>query len=510
MDQQYIFLFILDAVRKDHLSLYGYPRKTSPNIDKLAKQSDVYNWTFAPSSYTLTSVPSILTSKYPIELSNMFIGGEFNEKDFENLINLKKQGYKTAMFTANIVTSHFQTNLNKFFDYFWDELTKKETNRDLFFQKAEVVMKEVKNFVEKNKKEKLFVVIHLMEAHGPYTPWIDSIFKGDKIYKKDRRKIDRLVNDMFSGVGWEMIKKYKIMPKYQALNLIENNGVIEDFNPNVNEYIAKYDMGIYLMDKELGNFFDFLEKHNVFNKSKVIITADHGEIMGEENIFFIHGSMTHPVLTNVPLIIKNPKQNKHTTINDNFSLTWLFKEKESQNLKDVLIFHPQNFSLVDGDLYINIHNAKLSHNGAKFQNLFTTNDFNFEDIIENFSQIQNDIKINFYQKNKKTLSFKRVKKQYDLKKILYLFLEIQRYNFKNLKSKINDYFQSQLQQQSYIKNLEDQINNKQSQIKNLETQIKQLQDHAKNLETQLNAIKSAKFFKFWQGYCAIRKKIIRK
>ena len=80
---QYIFLFILDAVRKDHLSLYGYPRTTSPNIDKLANQADVYNWAFAPSSYTLASIPSILAGKYPIELSNMFTGGEFNEKDFE-------------------------------------------------------------------------------------------------------------------------------------------------------------------------------------------------------------------------------------------------------------------------------------------------------------------------------------------------------------------------------------------------------------------------------------------
>jgi hypothetical protein len=494
---QYIFLFILDAVRKDHLSLYGYPRKTSPNIDKLARQSDVYNWAFAPSSYTLASVTSILAGIYPIELSNMFTGGKFNEKDFESLTNLKKQGYKTAMFTANIVTSHYQTNLNKFFDYFWDNLTEKELNRtDILFQKAEAVMKEVKDFVQKNKKEKLFIVIHLMEAHGPYTPWIKSIFKGDEIYKKDKRKIERLVNDALSNISWEMVEKYKIMPKYQALNLIETNGIIEDFNPNINKYIAKYDMGIYLMDKELGNFFDLLKKKNIFDKSKVIITADHGEIMGEENIFFIHGSLTHPILANIPLIIKNPKQNKNSVINNNFSLTWLLKKKESKNLKDVFVFHPQSFSFLDDDLYVNIHNAQFSHNGAKFQNLFITNELNFEEVIDNFSAIQNDLKINFYQKDSKTLLFKKIKKQYDLKKILSLFLEIQKYNFKNLKLKvINDL--------KKIQEYEKSINNLQSQLQNQ-------QSHIQNLETQLNTIKSSKFFKLWQAYCRIRDKILRK
>ncbi len=75
------------------------------------------------------------------------------------------------MFTANIVTSHYQTNLDKFFDFFWDNLTEKELNRkDILYQKAEAVLKEVANFINKNKDEKLLIVIHLMEAHGPYTP----------------------------------------------------------------------------------------------------------------------------------------------------------------------------------------------------------------------------------------------------------------------------------------------------------------------------------------------------
>ncbi|MGB9707498.1 MAG: sulfatase-like hydrolase/transferase, partial [Microgenomates group bacterium] len=483
LNPQYIFLFILDAVRKDHLSLYGYPRKTSPNIDKLAQQANIYQWAFAPSSYTLASVPSILAGKYPIELSNMFTANKFTVKDFENLLNLKKQGYKTAMFTANIVTSSKLTNLNEFFDFFWDNLTEKELNRkDILFQKANVVIKAVEDFILKNKKEKLFIVVHLMEAHGPYTPWVESIFKGDKIYKKDKRKIERVVNNMFSGANWELLKQYKIVPRYQLLNLVEApNGEIEDFNPNINEYIAKYDMGIYLMDKELGNFLQFLEKKEIFDKSKIIITADHGETMGEENIFFIHGSLTHPVLTNIPLIIKNFKQNKKNIINDNFSLIQILGNNES--LKDIYIFHPQTLSFLDNNFYINIHNSELSHNGALYQNIFATADFNFYQIIDNFIQLKQDIKIKIYKKDKKTLGFKEIKNHQHYiysRKIIDIFINLQRYNFKSLELKLDD----------QIRSLHSQLQQQQSHIQNLETQINQQQSHIQNLETQLNTIKS--------------------
>lgn len=80
---QYIFLFILDAVRKDHLSLYGYKRKTSPNIDKLAKQSDVYNWAISPNSYTHAAIPSTLTAKYSFEINNSFFSWQFSDNDFD-------------------------------------------------------------------------------------------------------------------------------------------------------------------------------------------------------------------------------------------------------------------------------------------------------------------------------------------------------------------------------------------------------------------------------------------
>src|SRR3990172_6120070 len=92
-----IFLFILDAVRKDHLGAYGYERNTTPYIDKFAKQATQYNWAFSPSSYTWSAVPSILTSKYPHKMLNSFRLPPAQE--YKIIKQIKAQGYKTAFFT---------------------------------------------------------------------------------------------------------------------------------------------------------------------------------------------------------------------------------------------------------------------------------------------------------------------------------------------------------------------------------------------------------------------------
>jgi len=60
-----VLLITLDAVRPDHLGCYGYPRSTSPNLDRLASEGMVFLHAYAPSSYTMESAPSLFTSTYP-------------------------------------------------------------------------------------------------------------------------------------------------------------------------------------------------------------------------------------------------------------------------------------------------------------------------------------------------------------------------------------------------------------------------------------------------------------
>ncbi|WP_457640688.1 sulfatase-like hydrolase/transferase [Persephonella sp.] len=495
-----IFLFILDAVRKDHLSLYGYKRKTSPNIDKLAQQADIYNWAFAPAPYTLASVPSILAGKYPVELSNRFTGRKFDWKDFKTLRLLKEKGYITAMFTANIVTSSHFTNLNEFFDYFWDDLTEKEINReDVLYQKADVVLEAVESFVSKNKKEKLFVVIHLMEAHGPYTPNIESIFKGDEIYKSDSRRITRVVSNMMENVTPKLLSRNKIVPEYQLLNVVRGpNGEIEDFERNVREYIAKYDMGIHLLDKNLGEFFNYLEKRGLFEKSKIIITSDHGEFLGEENIFFSHGIMCHPAIINVPLIIKSFRQKRKEELNNNYSLTQLLQDEvleRNRSINSGLVFsyHPKSASIIKGDLYLLVHNtASYSLESRMYEDLFPTQHKEVDEIFKNFSELRHMIQVKFYKKDSKKgflETFVLSGKLFE--SLIGVFLE-------NIVKPLSLIYRDRVSSVEYYRKAVERN-------KALKEEVRELEEEVESLEKELSSLLSSPFYKIWQTYCSLMK-----
>ncbi|MBW2554928.1 MAG: sulfatase-like hydrolase/transferase [Deltaproteobacteria bacterium] len=112
-----IVLITIDALRADHLSCYGYVRKTSPNIDKIADKGFIFKRAVAPSSYTVPSMASLFTSTYPTNHGVLY--GRLAEiypnvfKKFETNVNhvipdelttlaeiLKIHGYTTFIFAG--------------------------------------------------------------------------------------------------------------------------------------------------------------------------------------------------------------------------------------------------------------------------------------------------------------------------------------------------------------------------------------------------------------------------
>jgi hypothetical protein len=479
----HIFLFILDAVRKDHLSLYGYRRKTSPNIDKLAKQSEIYNWAISPSSYTHAAIPSILTGKYPFELSNPFYSWQFTKKEEQLLKKIKKQGYKIYLFTAHIASSSKNSNIYKLFDYVYEDLSQSETNRkEMLVGESKNIINQLISHFKKNKKNKTFYLIHLMEAHGPYKKNYESIFINDILFKQEKRRVERVVFDNLKQVD-ENVLKSKVIPRYQLYQpIIDENGNIEDFNPEIKYYVSHYDMGIYIQDKYLGLFFNFLKKINVFNQSLITITSDHGELIGEDNLFFSHGIYTHPSLINVPLIIKWPNQKKQIVNNNNFSNQYLipklfpnidFSQIISSYLsKDCyLSFNANSFSILKDEYLLMLHNGRFHFNGQKYDLFFPTWELNENEIIENYLKF--NIKPHFKIFKKSKYFFKetnRIESQ-EIKKFFEIFLNINKKIYQTIIEKnntqINDLKTKQIQ-------LEETINQKENQINQLKATLNKI------------------------------------
>ncbi|MDO8602527.1 MAG: sulfatase [Candidatus Omnitrophota bacterium] len=273
-----IILITIDAVRADHLSCYGYGRFTTPNIDKLAAGGALFLQAIAPSTDTYYSVPAIITSTY---------SHYHGIKDKRNaLVNplvptfaeiLSKNNYCTGLFSNGYSFSHIK-GVDRGFGTFVvngniaaDELT----NISLKWLKS----KGKRNFL---------LWIHYLEPHAPYTP----PFPYGTLYIKDKFNTnDKNISIGSSDKTWGGLK---IIPYIVAQNNITS----------VNYYISQYDGEIKFVDEQIGVLLDKLKVLKLDKNTLIVITADHGESLGEHNRYFQHGGMPFDALLHVPLVFK--------------------------------------------------------------------------------------------------------------------------------------------------------------------------------------------------------------
>ena len=118
-DSPNVVLIVLDTVRADRLSLYGYERRTSPNLERLARRGIRFDQARATAPWTLPSHASLFTGRLPHELGVQW--GTPLENRFTTLAEyLGSRGYATAGFVANTLFCSFDTGLDRGFTHYED------------------------------------------------------------------------------------------------------------------------------------------------------------------------------------------------------------------------------------------------------------------------------------------------------------------------------------------------------------------------------------------------------
>ena len=200
---------------------------------------------------------------------------------------LKRGGYRTAAFVGNPV---LRANMGyaRGFDVY--ERHTKNTGG------VATVNDGFKRWVRLPWSEPTFVWLHYMDPHGPYTPpaEFESLFVEDEWAQSDTRvSLDPAPEQM---VDPEV--PLGAVPGYQRLGDEDRVAV----------YVARYDAEIRYMDSALAEVLGLLQEHHVYDESVVIFTSDHGESLGEHDLFFEHGFFAYDPSLRVPLIIKLPGQ----------------------------------------------------------------------------------------------------------------------------------------------------------------------------------------------------------
>jgi arylsulfatase A-like enzyme len=318
-DRPNIILIVWDTVRRDHLSVYGYERPTTPNLAAFARQSMVYNRAEAVAPWTLPSHVSMFTGLYPrthgsINVPNPLgadkpMGHRSLSPQFPTLAEiLTSNGYRCGGVSANGAYAGKAVKIDRGFEYFNDlpnsngitvshfdllafitDLIKQHAPESLLhpfftgFPPADEVNRRAIRWVDKaaGTGRPFFLFLNFMDAHGPSYPPEELIhlfpgFQHDLLFlRSDGRLNDPAENEQEDALRREHL-------------------------------VSQYDAEIVFLDRMFQELLQHLQQRALLNKTIIILTSDHGDLFGEYHGIYGHRYDLYEGLLGIPLIIRYP------------------------------------------------------------------------------------------------------------------------------------------------------------------------------------------------------------
>jgi len=275
-----VMLIILDAASASHFSCYGYPRKTTPNIDEFSKKSILFTNAYTTQVSTRGSTSSLFTSLYPSvhNILNLLYKLPKAAKTLAEIF--QENGYETVMFTTNGNASE-QSGLRQGFKEY----------KELFHFSPEKVSEEIIKWLKGNGDKHFFLYAHYREPHAPF----NAPFELRK--KFNNSGLPTLINNSELIEG---IYRGTIIPDEKELSY----------------FISQYDANLNYVDQAIGRLMKFIFDNKLNEKTVIILTSDHGEAMGEHEGMFGHGRNLNKETIWIPLIVWVPFNDKNKRINE--------------------------------------------------------------------------------------------------------------------------------------------------------------------------------------------------
>ncbi len=277
-----VVLVSIDTLRADHLSLYGYPRGTTPHIDAFAAASMTYENAYATATFTTPSIVSMLTGLYPPAHGVRFLRQAIPPRLWTLPGYLRGLGWHTAAVVSNWVLKASTTGLSREFEVYDDQMTEPEPRRPEVLERtaAHTTDAAMRWLADRPRDAPFFLWVHYIDPHGPYVPPppYDARFVGSTTQSVRREKI----------------------PWYQRLGKTRDLG----------HYVDEYDGEIAYVDEHVGRLLLDLGRQGLLGDTLVILASDHGESLTDRHHgpphYFHHGHDVWEELARVPLIVYQP------------------------------------------------------------------------------------------------------------------------------------------------------------------------------------------------------------
>lgn len=290
-----VLVIVVDTLRADHLSTYGYARPTSPHLTQLAAQGTLFENAIAPSSWTLPVHASLLTGLYPeqhhVDSDGSLLGWDYPVLGDEFLA----RGYRTAAFSANTLLfcrrrgfgrgfihfeDDFQSLASSFAQTFYGDLIKHllfqlELKQDLFGRRsAQQINRHALRWIDSSHRP-FFVFLNYLDVHDPYRPPEPYLHRYTTMKNPGSRASEH----------WDW---------FEHLTPQQRQGAVD-----------AYDGAINYVDDQIQQLMGQLQRRGLARNTLVVVTSDHGESFGEHGLM-THGNALYRELIHVPLIFWAP------------------------------------------------------------------------------------------------------------------------------------------------------------------------------------------------------------
>lgn len=276
-----VLVICIDALRADHLGVYGATPSPSPSLDAFTKSAVVFENATSVASWTKPSVPSLLTGLYPEEHGVYDNSGKHVDTLASGAVPLASilaaGGYRTAAFVENDQLVKRFSGLDRGFSLYFDGAGHPAQIVDRFL-----------SWVGHDDAKPWFAYLHFLDPHFPYTP--DDFTMGPD--EAGRLKTRAWHWDL-RGVAWGMMRD-----RVNAGTLALDAAALADLE-------RLYSLEIHAVDAVVGRLLTLLEADGLLDRTMVIVTADHGEGFLEHGRLD-HGYGPYQELLHVPLVIRLP------------------------------------------------------------------------------------------------------------------------------------------------------------------------------------------------------------
>lgn len=277
-----IILISIDTLRADRLGYHGYPRPTSPFLDRLAARSMVFEQAVVNTHGTTPSHASMLSGLYQ---QTHRVGFDTDDLGLNLAIpptvRLLPEMLGSAGYTTIGVTDGGNIGRRFGFDRGFDRHDDRGGGIRRVLRRSLRYLAELGEAEEEKDQRPVFLFVHTYEVHSPYDP---------------PEEYAQMFLDPESSSTFDATSENLTRFSNRADQLADDDlARISDL----------YDAGIRYADEQLEAFFEELETEGLLDGALVVITSDHGEEFGEHG-GLLHRGLLYDELLRVPLIVHGP------------------------------------------------------------------------------------------------------------------------------------------------------------------------------------------------------------